>query len=571
MTDTPSRALADVATRYWDANLAFHPTLATYLGDRRFDDRLDDRSDAAIDAQRGRLTAFAAEAEAIDTRILDGEDRITRSALLAQIRTDLAFLDVDLGAWSVDPLGGPHIAVLNMESLQPAATLEQAHTMVARWNAMGPWLDSHGDRLRSRAAAGFVGVHAAIVKVIDQLESSLALADDELPLLAPLQAAHIDWTEDERDVFDHDLRSAVREVVRPALQRYLDTLRDDILPIARPDERPGLSHVPGGRDAYARLIEAHTSLPLTADEVHAIGLEEVARIDRETRGRWAIASSARRIWRSSANGCARTRRCTSRPATRSARWPRRPWHAPGPPIPEWFGILPVADCVVIVMPEHEERHSTIAYYRQPALDGSRPGQYAINTWEPTTRPRYEAQALAFHEAIPGHHLQLAISQELTELPDFRRHDGPTAYIEGWGLYTERLSDEMGLYSGDLDRIGVLSFDAWRACRLVVDTGMHALGWTRRQAIDFMLEHTVLAENNVVNEIDRYIVDPGQALAYKIGQREILRLRAEAREAQGARFDLRAFHDAVLGHGVVGLETLGEIVRGWTQDVLGAGA
>jgi len=238
-------------------------------------------------------------------------------------------------------------------------------------------------------------------------------------------------------------------------------------------------------------------------------------------------------------------------------------------IPAWFGILPVADCLVVVMPEHEERHSTIAYYRQPALDGSRPGQYAINTWEPTTRPRYEAQVLAYHEAIPGHHLQLAISQELTELPDFRRHDGPTAYVEGWGLYTERLSDEMGLYSGDLDRIGVLSFDAWRACRLVVDTGMHALGWTRQQAIDFMLEHTVLAANNVVNEIDRYIVDPGQALAYKIGQREILRLRAEAKATLGDRFDIRAFHDAVLGHGVVGLETLGEIVRDWTGSVAGA--
>ena len=200
------------------------------------------------------------------------------------------------------------------------------------------------------------------------------------------------------------------------------------------------------------------------------------------------------------------------------------------------------------------------------MDGSRPGQYAINTSEPTTRPRYEAQALAFHEAVPGHHLQLAISQELTELPDFRRHNGPTAYVEGWGLYTERLADEMGLYSGDLDRIGVLSFDAWRACRLVVDTGMHALGWTRQQAIDYMLEHTVLAENNIVNEIDRYIVIPAQALAYKIGQREILRLRAEAEADLGPAFDIRGFHDAVLGHGVVGLETLGEIVRDWSKRV-----
>jgi len=567
MTDTPSQALADLAARYWDAHLAFHPTLATYLGDRRFDDRLDDRSDAAMDAQRARLAAFTAEADAIDAEALEGEDRITRSALIAQLRVDLAFLDADLGAWSLDPLGGPHIAVLSMEALQPAETPAQARTMVARWNAMGPWLDAHGDGLRSNAAAGRIGVHAAIVKVIDQVESSLGLDDEDLPLLAPLKVDHADWTAPERDAFDRDLRAAVRDVVRPAMERYLDTLRDDILPIARSNDRPGISHVPGGRDAYTRLIEAHTSLPLTAEAIHAIGLEEVARIDHETAvlgervlGMADLATIRERLRTDPAMHFATRDEVREMAETSLARARAA--------IPEWFGILPVADCVVVVMPGHEERHSTIAYYRQPALDGSRPGQYAINTWEPTTRPRYEAQALAFHEAIPGHHLQLAISQELTQLPDFRRHDGPTAYVEGWGLYTERLSDEMGLYSGDLDRIGVLSFDAWRACRLVVDTGMHALGWTRRQAIDFMLEHTVLAENNVINEIDRYIVDPGQALAYKIGQREILRLRAEAKDALGDRFDIRAFHDAVLGHGVVGLETLGEIVRAWTRDVPG---
>jgi uncharacterized protein (DUF885 family) len=220
----------------------------------------------------------------------------------------------------------------------------------------------------------------------------------------------------------------------------------------------------------------------------------------------------------------------------------------------------MADCTVVRMSEHEEKHSTIAYYRQPAVDGSRPGQYYVNTYAPETRPRYEAEALAYHESIPGHHLQIAIAQELTDLPEFRKHLGPTAFFEGWGLYTERLSDEMGLYSGDLDRIGILSFDGWRACRLVVDTGIHALGWTRRQAIDFMTAHTALAPNNIANEIDRYIVWPGQALAYKIGQLEILRLRAESRAAAGARFDIRAFHDAVLGQGAVGLETLAEIVK-----------
>ena len=208
---------------------------------------------------------------------------------------------------------------------------------------------------------------------------------------------------------------------------------------------------------------------------------------------------------------------------------------------------------------HEERHSTIAYYREPPTDGSRPGRYYVNTYAPETRPRYEAEALAFHEAVPGHHLQIAIGQELDRLPAFRRHAETTAFVEGWALYTERLSDEMGLYTGDLDRIGMLSFDAWRASRLVVDTGMHALGWSRDAAISFMLAHTALAANNIANEVDRYIGWPGQALAYKIGQLEIRALRGEAKEALGSGFDIRGFHDAVLGHGALPLGALREAV------------
>jgi uncharacterized protein (DUF885 family) len=179
----------------------------------------------------------------------------------------------------------------------------------------------------------------------------------------------------------------------------------------------------------------------------------------------------------------------------------------------------------------------------------------INTYLPETRPRYEAEALAFHESVPGHHLQIAVAQELTGIPEFRKHQGVTAYVEGWGLYAERLADEMGLYTSDVDRIGMLSFDAWRACRLVVDTGLHAEGWTRQQAIDYMTDNSILAENNIENEVDRYITWPGQALAYKLGQMEILKLRDEAKAKLGSRFDIKAFHDAVLGNGAVALPIL----------------
>lgn len=564
MNDTPAARLAALARDYWEATLAFSPTFATYLGDRRFDDKLDDRSDTAIEVHASALASVRASVESVDEGELGDEERITRSALLAQIRRDRAELDANLQAWAIDPLDGPQVIAQSLEAIQAIATPEQARAMVSRWVALGPWFDARAESLRRGVGEGRVAVRSPVDKVLEQLESALKQPDEDLPLLAPVAIEHDDWPANERTAFVDGLRTAVRDIVRPAMERYRAVVRDEILPVARPDDRPGLVHVPGGPDAYDKLIELHTSLLIGAEEIHAVGLEEVERIDADLArlGDRVLGSSDLAVIRDRLRSDPVMHFATRDEVFRSADDSlRRAREA----VPAWFGIQPAADCVVVSMPEHEERHSTIAYYRQPAMDGSRPGQYYINTSAPETRPRYEAQALAYHEAIPGHHLQLAISQELTSLPDFRRHTGPTAYVEGWGLYSERLSEEMGLYSGDLDRIGVLSFDAWRACRLVVDTGMHALGWTRADAIDFMFGHTALARNNVENEIDRYIVGPGQALAYKIGQREILRLRAAAQQELGSGFDIRGFHDAVLGHGVVGLETLGEIVRGWASD------
>jgi uncharacterized protein (DUF885 family) len=551
-------SLAELADEYWQASLAFSPVAATAIGDRRFDDRMDDVSPEAIDAQRQRLVALRDRVEAVERGGLDGTDLVTRSALIAQISSDVAMLETGLEAWTVDPLEGPQVVALDLEAIQLVSTPDQARAMVARWRALGPWFDQQAANLRRGLAAGRVAVRTPVDKAVEQMEGILGRADAELPLLKPLEEAHEEWSAAERQSFADGLRTAVRDIVRPALERYCAVVRDEILPAARPDERAGILHVAGGGDAYTRLIRLHTSLDLSPDEIHRIGLDEVARIDAELAGLGGRVlgttdpEDIRSRLRSDPALHFTTREevfATAEEALARAR----------AAIPEWFGLLPVADCAVVRMSEHEEKHSTIAYYRQPAIDGSRPGQYYVNTYAPETRPRYEAEALAYHESIPGHHLQIAIGQELTALPEFRKHLGPTSFFEGWGLYTERLSDEMGLYSGDLDRIGILSFDGWRACRLVVDTGIHALSWTRQQAIDFMTAHTALAPNNIANEIDRYIVWPGQALAYKIGQLEILRLRSEARAAAGARFDIRAFHDAVLGQGAVGLETLAEIV------------
>jgi uncharacterized protein (DUF885 family) len=232
-------------------------------------------------------------------------------------------------------------------------------------------------------------------------------------------------------------------------------------------------------------------------------------------------------------------------------------------MPEWFGRLPQSDCAIEPVPPFLAPDSPSAYYFPPAADGSRGGTYYVNTDGPERKARYETASVAFHEAIPGHHLQLAIATELTELPRFRRFSlGNTAYVEGWGLYAERLAEEMGLYRNDLERIGMLAADSMRACRLVVDTGLHALGWSRARAIDFMAAHTPISIEEVTVEVDRYIGMPAQALAYKLGQREIFRLRQEARSRLNGRFDIKGFHDAVLGSGAVRLPVLAELVDGW---------
>jgi uncharacterized protein (DUF885 family) len=240
-------------------------------------------------------------------------------------------------------------------------------------------------------------------------------------------------------------------------------------------------------------------------------------------------------------------------------------------VPRFVGLVPATPCEVDVIPSYLAPYTTVAYYQPPRPDGSRPGTYFVNVYEPQSRPRHEAEVLAFHESVPGHHLQIAVAQEQGELPAFRRYDGATVFVEGWALYTERLADEMGLYSGDLDRLGMLSFDSWRAARLVVDTGIHAMGWSREQAETFVLEQTPLAPNNVVNEVDRYITTPGQALAYKTGQLEIRRLRARAEQELGDRFSLPEFHAVVLGGGAVTMDVLDERVARWIDRERTAGA
>ncbi len=557
-TGTAAAELARLADEAWDAALAANPIGATSIGDRRFDDRLEDISPGAVAAERRRLAVLLERIRSVPAEALDGRDAVTREALLAFVRMDLDIREADVGRWAVDPLEGPQVLFLNVASFQPLETPDDGDRLLARWGAMDGFIEQRASDVREAAADGFVAAEAPLRKVVDELDDLLRDAAGSAALLGPASAPRPAWSPTERARFDAALATVVEERILPAFARYRRALVDEILPHVRSNDRAGLSSVPEGREAYERLIRAHTSLERSPEEIHRIGLAEIERIDGE------LETRAGRVLgtRSRPEAVERLRsdptlQFTTREEVLAAA--QAALARAQAAIPGWFGILPSAPCEVVEMEAHESKHSTIAYYLQPAEDGSRPGRYYLNTSMPTTRPRYEAEALAFHESVPGHHLQLAIAQELRGLPAFRRHAGTTAYFEGWGLYAERLSDEIGLYGGDLDRIGIASFDGWRASRLVVDTGIHALGWSRDRALAFMLDHTALAPANIANEVDRYITWPGQALAYKLGQLEILRLRAAARERLGDRFDIRAFHDAVLSQGALPLTTLATVV------------
>ncbi len=550
-TTTAPAVLAALAADYWDTTLELNPLFATAIGDRRFDGSLPDPGREGAAAARARLGELLARADAIEADDHGPQHRTTVLALREALGADIAQLDAGLGDWNVDPIEGVPALLLLVPDYQRLETRDDAGLMVERWRAMAGYADRQLARLRQGLGEGRVACRAPVARTIDILESLLASPDETWPLLAPVRepGGLSGWNAGDRARFVADLRGAVTEGIRPAFQRLRDALEDEILPACRPNDRPGMGHVPDGEAGYRRLVRVHTSLDVEPEVLHRIGLEEIARIDDElvslagrTLGTTSLPDALAALRGDPALHFSSREEVFETAAACLA-------HATAA-IPDWFGRLPRAPCEVVRMGAHEEAHSTIAYYREPAFDGSRAGHYYVNTSEPATRPRYEAEALAFHESIPGHHLQLAIAQELADLPDFRRFGGCTAFVEGWGLYVERLADEMGLYTSETDRLGVVSFDAWRASRLVVDTGMHALGWTRDRAIEFMLAHTALATNNIVNEVDRYIVMPAQALAYKTGQLELLRLRDEARSRMGPTFDIRQFHDVVLGAGAL---------------------
>jgi uncharacterized protein (DUF885 family) len=558
----PDRELRALAEEYWDLLMEASPTTATLLGDHRFDDRLEDLSAAGQAEQRRRLTSIEQRLASVEGARLEGDDLVTHAQLAAELGDAVSAIDHRLVELESDQMTGFHVGLLQTVPVMSAPDPDSAVMLVERFREVPRALEQLVQRFFEGVDAGRTPAAICVSRAVNMIEGYLAspLAEDVfVRLTGPAQ-----W--DGEHAWRSSLEEVACHVVRPAYRSLADTLTERLLPVSRDDEHCGLSWLADGPELYSVLVAHHTTSDRDPDEVHRVGLEEVTRKlpaeFADVGGRLFGVTDPLEV----------LERLRRDPALRYASGDeimddaRRAFEAATAAMVEWFGRLPQAPCAIEPVPAFLAPDSPSAYYFPPAADGSRGGTYYVNTDRPDQKARYETASIAFHEAIPGHHLQLAIATELTGLPRFRRFSlGNTAYVEGWGLYAERLADEMGLYRSDLERIGMLAADSIRACRLVVDTGLHHLGWSRARAIEFMASHTPVSVEEVTVEIDRYIGMPAQALAYKLGQREIFRLRELARARLDGRFDIKGFHDAVLGSGAVRLPVLGDLVESWAAS------
>lgn len=566
------RALSD---RYWATLLGTAkltsvgegglggPLEATSLGDHRFDARLDDFSPDALNRVHQELAALRTEVDSIQTGELGGEDVLTLQILRGQL-DDIRDSRVCQGElWLVDQMRGPHLALAQTASFYPLGTQKGVDELLARLGQAGRMFDQLIAALQLGLARGLTSPRNNVQLVIDQLDA-LKVAE-----MLPPEEKFAGLPADQRKTAREHVAQVMQEQVLTGARRYRDFLHDRLLPKARTDV--GLWALPGGNPCYAFAARYHTGSALKARELHELGLRELAKIEAEqaeiARSQGAAAPGGKvdlKAFRSSVNSRADQFKQT---ADELLEWNRATLARAMAALPQAFHRLPPRAIETRPIESWRAASSTPAFYQAAPDDGSQPAVYYVNVYKPETRALYNEEALCFHETVPGHHLQMSLAQELKGLPDFRRQTGETAFIEGWALYTERMADDtLHLYSGPLARYGMLGYQAWRASRLVVDTGMHALHWDRARALQFMRDHTTLTEREAANEVDRYVIVPGQALAFMVGELELLRLRELARARLGAQLDLRDFHDVVLNHGAVPMATATRLVGEWLDRV-----
>ena len=550
--DGPVQKLRAVFTAYWDDEMRAGPIGATYNGDHRFDDRMDDPSEAAHAARVEQLKRTKAELEAICPDTFVDSDRLDREVLLYVVNDRLAAERFRGHLIPFTQQEGLPLNFAQSVNFHPTGTRGDLANYLQRLHGFPGAVDALMAVMRTGMAAKIVPPRVSMSKTVPQLRAIATDDPEASPLFEIAARIPADWPAAERDAIRADLRRAVAEQVTPAFRRLADFVEREYLPACR--ESIGLRDAPDGEANYAYAARSFTPLPLEPAAIHQIGLDEMARtraeMDRIRQQVGFTGDLAAFLVHLRADPSLRGR---DEPSL-MARY-REILTEVDRKLPQLFGKLPRTDYGIKAIEAYRAKSAPGGYYYPPPDDGARPGYFYVNTSEPTVRTTYSMPALAFHEAVPGHHLQIALALELPGRPAFRRFGYFPAFGEGWGLYAESLPREVGIATDPYSELGRLQYNAWRSARLVVDTGMHHKGWTRDQAIAYLEANTAMPRIEVESEVDRYIAWPGQALAYKIGERTIRAIRAEAEQRLGPKFDLRAFHDRLLLQGALPLEIL----------------
>jgi len=551
--DDRVRALADTyLAGYFDRN----PDAATVYGiPGHRHDKLPDNALQALHEWQAKEDAWLSEAKQIDPSTIDKAPlRATYAIVREALEGSIAGRVCRSELWNVSQMTGWQIQDGYLVTIQPVGADPARDEAIRRWSTLPTYIDTEVANLREGLRLGYSAPKGNVRIVIGQMDSLLSTPVKDSPFGSPSLR---DKTPEFQKAFD----ALVGNQINPAIRRYRDFLEHEYLPAAR--EATPVSANPDGAACYDASVRFYSSLPVSAKEVHALGLEQIDRLTAEMK------TIAERSFHTSDVPALLQQLRTDPKYTFTSReelirYSQAALAGAKAAVPRWFGIVPKADVVIQPYPAFREKNAS-GEYNPPAEDGSRPGIFFINAYDPRHSSRSGPESVAFHETVPGHHLQISIALERKEIHPIGRYISNSGYVEGWALYAERLADEMHLYSSDLDRLGMLSEQAWRASRLVVDPGLHALGWTRQQAIDYMLAHTTASPGDAASEVDRYIIYPGQATSYMLGMLEIRKARDEAQNTMGAAFDIKAFHDRILEDGGVPLTFLREKIRAWTKS------
>ena len=538
-----------------------NPLWATRCGDHRFDDRLPAVSVAAAERQAVEMRRFQERLEAMDRAALPPAGQLNYDLLARDLGDALAEFNFGTHLLPLNRSSGPQIYLPDLPIIAPFATAEDYAHYIARLQGFPRFLADYVDLMSTGLRQGYVPPRVTLEGCAEQIQAHVVADPAASVFHGPFERFPHALGERERAELHAAGRAAITEAVGPAFRNLLRFLQEEYLPKARADV--GAWALPDGAAFYEHRVRSFTTLDVTPQQVHEIGRAEVQRIRAE------MAAIPRRVdFAGDFHAFLHFLRADPRfyvdtPAALLQHVALILKKMDGE-LPTLFGRLPRTPYGIREIPAFSAPQQTTAYYFPPAGDGTQAGFYYVNTYNLKSRPLYEHEALSLHEAVPGHHLQIALQQEL-DLPNFRRFGSVTAFVEGWALYAERLGLETGFYQDPYSDFGRLTYEMWRACRLVVDTGIHALRWSRQQAVDFMAENTGLTLLNIANEVDRYIAWPGQALAYKISEIKIRELRTRAESELGARFNLREFHDLLLGSGAVPLDVLEEMVVRWISQ------